>query len=50
MGFIYLIFYTCLRIRFPDVEPDHEGPGVMFLLSANTLVAMYIACPGTLVT
>ena len=49
MCFIFLIFYACLRLRFPDVEsnpgPRRPVPDIL----QNTLV-MCRACPETLVT
>ena len=39
MGFLYLIFYGCLRLRFLDVEtnpgPRHPVPAVCRILCSN---------------
>ena len=39
MEFLYLIFYTCLRLRFMDVVTN-PGSGVLFPLSADFYVVM----------
>ena len=49
MGTLHLKFYSCLRLRFPDVETN-PGPRRLLRLAAEYPVAMCGVCPGTLVT
>ena len=43
---IYFIMYTCLELRFLDVEPN-PGPGVLFLVPAKYSTVMCGSFPGT---
>ena len=47
MGTLHWKFYSCLRLRFPDVEKNY---GVLLRLAAQYSAVICGVCPGTLAT